>query len=83
MVMKNKKLRLFTTPNLKLARPRARKKRREEEEEENMGERERSSFGYGGEEGVVLCENEVEWKGIYREGGGLVFGHFGWEWVGN
>ena len=34
--MKNKKLRLFTTPNLKFARPRAKKKRRVEEEEENL-----------------------------------------------
>ena len=35
-----------------------------------------------GEDGFVLCENEGEWKGIYRERGGCMFGHFGWEWVG-
>ena len=29
----------------------------------------------------MLCENEVEWKGIYRERG-CMFGHLGWEWVG-
>ena len=46
-----------------------------------MVERERCGFGHGKEEGVVLCENEVEWKGIYREGGGCRFGHLGWEWV--
>ena len=34
------------------------------------------------EERVVLCENEEEWKALYREGRGLRFGHmgrFGWE----
>ena len=54
MVMKNKKLRLFTTPNLKFARPRARKKRKVEEEEENLVEEERGGFGYKREEGVCV-----------------------------
>ena len=47
-----------------------------------MVERERCRFGQGEEERVVLCENEVEWKGIYRERGECMFGHLGWEWVG-
>ena len=47
-----------------------------------MEEKGKCRFGQGMEEGVVLCENEVEWKGIYRERGGYRFGQFGWEWVG-
>ena len=34
-----------------------------------MEEKGSVGFGQGREEGVVLCENEVEWKGIYRERG--------------
>ena len=48
-----------------------------------MVEKERCRFGQGEEEGVVLFENEIEWKGIYRGGGECMFGHLGWEWVGN
>ena len=47
-----------------------------------MVEGKRGRFGQGKEEGVALCENEVEWKGIYREGGGCSFGHLGWVWEG-
>ena len=40
-------------------------------------------FGQEGEERVVLCENEEEWRVIYREGRGGKFGHLRWVWVGN
>ena len=36
-----------------------------------MEENEKCKFGQGIEEGVVLCENEVEWKGIYWERGSV------------
>ena len=45
-----------------------------EEEEENREESEKRWFGYVGECGFVMCENEEEWKGIYRERGGYRFG---------
>ena len=43
----------------------------------------RGVFGQEGEERVVLCENEEEWRAIYREGRGVRFGHRGGFWVGN
>ena len=42
----------------------------------------RGVFGQEGEERVVLCEFEEEWRALYREGRGVRFGHmggFGWE----
>ena len=49
-----------------------------------MEEREREMcFGQEEEERVVLCENEEEWRAIYREGRGVRFGHKGGFWVGN
>ena len=47
-----------------------------------MVERERCRFGQGEEEGGVFCENEVEWKGIYKERGSVysaIQGGNGWE----
>ena len=38
-----------------------------------MEERERElCFGQEGEERVVLCENEEEWRGLYGGGRGVV-----------
>ena len=44
-----------------------------------MEEREREMcFGQEEEEGVVLCEIEEEWRGLYSEGRGVRFVHLGW-----
>ena len=47
-----------------------------------MEEKGKCRFGQGMEEGVVWYENEVEWKGIYRERRECMFGHLWWKWVG-
>ena len=82
MVMEKQKAYAFTTPNLEFCSPSS-NRRKNRWRRRRYGEEGWSVFRPSKEERVVLCENEEEWRGIYREGRVGKFGHLGWVWVGN